>query len=225
MANGALEVLKWLALLLMTGDHINTALFGRSVDWLYGVGRLVMPLFACVLAYNLARPQDAAVFRRTAVRMVLVGVLAQPFYMVSFHQGPFVLNIMFAFAVAVALMWWWQERNGSAWALASVLVVSGLFTEFAGTAQLLTFAFWLWWRPDNAPRSVDRRWALGLVLAALGLVCWVNGNGWALVSLPLVGIVGTYVQRGLPRYRWAFYGYYVAHLGVLAVVVLTGVVR
>nr|WEG85486.1 trbP [Escherichia coli] len=56
IADGTIEALKWLALLAMTGDHVNKYLFNGTLPYLFEAGRLALPLFVFVLAYNLARP-------------------------------------------------------------------------------------------------------------------------------------------------------------------------
>ena len=56
MADGTIEGLKWLALVLMTGDHVNKYLFNATLPVLFEAGRIALPLFVFVLAYNLARP-------------------------------------------------------------------------------------------------------------------------------------------------------------------------
>jgi len=56
ISNGALEGLKYLALLFMIGDHVNKYLFNATLPGLFELGRLAMPLFGIVMAYNLARP-------------------------------------------------------------------------------------------------------------------------------------------------------------------------
>lgn len=55
LSDGSIELLKWLALILMTGDHINKYLLDYSNDILFNMGRLVLPIFVFVLAYNLTR--------------------------------------------------------------------------------------------------------------------------------------------------------------------------
>ena len=40
IANGTLEALKWLALLLMTGGHVNKYLFNGTLPWLFNAGRV-----------------------------------------------------------------------------------------------------------------------------------------------------------------------------------------
>ncbi|AKK64161.1 TraX family protein [Xanthomonas oryzae] len=51
-----------------------------------------------------------------------------------------------------------------------------------------------------------------LVLLAMTLLCLYNGNAWALLAIPL--IEDGHRNWKLPRFRWAFYVYYVAHLAV-----------
>lgn len=65
---GALESLKWLALGLMVIDHLNAYLWAWRYPPLYALGRLTFPLFAFVLAYNLARPGNERAADRTLVR-------------------------------------------------------------------------------------------------------------------------------------------------------------
>src|SRR5689334_25284037 len=68
LADGTVEALKWLGLLLMTGDHVNKYLFAQKLPCLFELGRLAMPIFGFVLAYNLARP--GALARRAHVRLI-----------------------------------------------------------------------------------------------------------------------------------------------------------
>ena len=56
--DGALDLLKWLALLSMVLDHLRYV--GYSVDWLYVPGRLAFPWFCLAMAANLARGPVAA---------------------------------------------------------------------------------------------------------------------------------------------------------------------
>ena len=53
--DGGIEALKWLALASMILDHINKYLFNYSIDYFFEIGRLAMPLFGFIFAYNMAR--------------------------------------------------------------------------------------------------------------------------------------------------------------------------
>ena len=82
ISDGSLEALKWIALVLMTGDHVNKYLFNATLPVLFEAGRVALPLFIFVLAYNLARPDVMAreVYGRTMKRLALFGVLATPVF-------------------------------------------------------------------------------------------------------------------------------------------------
>ena len=55
-SDGTVEALKWLALILMTVDHINKYLFNATLPMALELGRLCLPIFVILLAFNLARP-------------------------------------------------------------------------------------------------------------------------------------------------------------------------
>lgn len=76
--DGTPEALKWVGLLLMTGDHVNKYLFNTTVPVLYEAGRAAVPLFVFVLAYNLARPGafERGVYGRTMKRLAVCGTAA-----------------------------------------------------------------------------------------------------------------------------------------------------
>lgn len=68
-----------------------------------------------------------------------------------------------------------------------------------------------WWL--FATKRVDSHFWLGAV--AFATLCFYNGNLWVLLALPVMA-VGRLDLR-VPRTRWAFYGYYVAHIGLLSI--------
>lgn len=78
--DGRLEAVKWLALLCMLLDHVNKYLLAGAEPALFALGRLALPLFGFVLAYNLARPGALArgAYRRLLPRLAAFGALASP---------------------------------------------------------------------------------------------------------------------------------------------------
>ncbi|MFJ4157211.1 TraX family protein [Pseudomonas sp. NPDC089752] len=211
-ADGTLDTLKWLALLLMTGDHVNKYLFNETLPYLFEAGRLAMPLFVVVLAYNLARPGAGAngAYRRTALRLCLFGVLATPPFIAlgGLLYGVYPLNILFTLLV-ITLTTAACERAASGrplyWAVALlVFVVGGALVEFWWPAVLLGLCTGWYVRRPNGLAGVGAV----LSLAALTLI---NGNAWALAALPLLAIA-SWVRLPLPRWRWLFYAYYPLHL-------------
>ena len=203
MTCGGREALKWLAVLLMTGDHVARVFFGGYVPVVSELGRIAFPVFALVMAYNLGEPQ--ADIGKSVRRLALWAAIAQPGHALAFgHWMP--LNVLASFALAAGVVW--TIRDGRWWALAAL----------AGPLALLVDYQWAGVAVVVAGYAVRRfGWTLGTVtalLVALGLLCLYNGNGWALLALPVMAL--GYAAVRVPRTRWAFYGYYVGHLAVLA---------
>ena len=109
LSSGTLEALKWLALLLMTFDHVNKHLLHGSVPELFAAGRLAMPLFGFVLGYNLARPDALAdgAFKRAAARLAVFGSIASvPFIELGgLGWGWWPFNVMATLLVATLCAW------------------------------------------------------------------------------------------------------------------------
>lgn len=212
LANGSLEALKWLALLLMVGDHINKYLLHDSVPALFNAGRVVMPIFAVVLGYNLARPGTLAsgVYPRALIRLTIVAAVSSiPFIALGgLGWGWWPLNVMTALGLITASLWLF-DLGGPARAASGValLAVGGFFVEFWWAILALAVAAWLYARHP--------RWsALGLAAIGFAGLHLVNRNEWALLALPLVALASC-VDLKVPRVRWAFYAFYPLHLAVI----------
>ena len=212
LANGSLETLKWLALLLMFGDHINKYLLQDAVPALFDAGRVVMPIFAVVLGYNLARPGTLAsgVYPRALARLTIVSAVSSvPFIALGgLGWGWWPLNVMAALDLVVAALWLF-ELGGAARVSSGValLAIGGLFVEFWWAILTIAVAAWLYARRP--------RWsALGLAAIGFAGLHLVNRNEWALAALPLIALASC-VDLSVPRVRWAFYAFYPLHLAVI----------
>ena len=212
LSSGTLEALKWLALILMTFDHVNKHLLHASVPELFAAGRLAMPLFGFVLGYNLARPDalEGGTFKRTAVRLAVFGSIASvPFIALGgLGWGWWPFNVMATLLVATLCAWLFEVGGWARIALACLLfILGGSVVEF-------------WW-PGLAAclfaRAYCRRptWGmLALWIASLAALYVINRNLWAIAALPLIFASGQ-VSIKVPRIRLGFYVYYPAHLAVL----------
>ena len=222
MTSGGREFLKWLAVVLMTGDHVITILGLGYVPVATELGRVAFPLFALVLAYNLALP--GADLAKSIRRLTVWGLVATPVAYLAF--GSLVpLNVLLTFAVACSAIWSMQTRN---WPLtAAAMLVAPLVLDYGWPGVWLVVAAYGWFRAHGKRMhwllgcGEFRRSRLYLVLpiwiwVCMGLLCLYNGNAWALLALPVMQL-GEYAWS-IPRTRWAFYGYYVGHLGVLTLV-------
>lgn len=202
MTSGGREALKWLALVLMTGDHVARVFFGGYVPVVSELGRIAFPVFALVMAYHLGEPQ--ADIGKSVRRLALWAAIAQPGHALAFgHWIP--LNVLASFALAAGVVW--AIRDGRWWTLVALAGPLALLVDYQWAGVAVVVAGY-----------VVRRfgWSAGsgvALLTAFGLLCLYNGNGWALLALPVMAL--GYAAVPVPRTRWAFYGYYVGHLALL----------
>ena len=132
LTDGTLEALKYLALVLMTVDHVDKYLFNGTHPEALAAGRSALPIFALVLAYNLARPYalEQGVLKRTASRLVAFGLLATPAYVAlgGLAAGVYPLNVMFTLLVATVAIQ--LLDGGRTIAAAATFGVGGCLVEF-----------------------------------------------------------------------------------------------
>ena len=148
VADGTLETLKWLALLLMVVDHTNKYLLHEASYTLFNCGRVAMPLFVFVLAYNLARPDsiERGTHIRTMKRLAIFGILATPPFIAlgGLLAGWWPLNILFALLSMTAIIYCLEQHMVSGYSIAcAVFIVGGSSVEFWWPA--LAFGIAIWW--------------------------------------------------------------------------------
>ncbi len=133
-----------------------------------------------------------------------MGLIAQPVHAFAFGSW-LPLNILLTFTLAAVAVHALANHRPVLLLLAAGVLPMFVDYQWAGVGCVLlgwiAFRHRAWW----------------LLLVGLAAVCWANHNGWALLAVPMV-VLATRVPRQLPRWRWAFYGYYVGHLAVLALV-------
>ncbi|KTC81508.1 TraX family protein [Legionella brunensis] len=208
ISNGALEGLKWLAVISMTIDHFNRFFFNADVYAAYCAGRLAMPLFAFIFAYNLARPETLArgIYFRVFKRLILFGILATPAYIAMRHlQHLWPLNIMFMLFIAAALFFLYEKgRNLNITLAVFLFFIGGAFVEYNWVGIIFCITCWFYCRNPSILALVS-------CFVSYVFIDYLNGNHWALASLPLI-FIATKIELSIPRIPYFFYIYYPAHL-------------
>jgi hypothetical protein len=215
VGDGAIEALKWLAVSLMTADHINKYLLHESESVVFAAGRLALPLFIFVLAHNLARPGtlQRRVYPRVIGRLAVFGSVATvPFFALGgLAWGWWPLNIMFCLLIA-ATIFWLIDAGGIYRLILAIIVflVGGAVVEFCWPALLMAVGAWAYCRRPGFA-------ALSLWVAGTASLVFINKNYWAMCSLPII-FLAPYVRFSVPRLKMFFYIYYPLHLAVLWVI-------
>jgi uncharacterized membrane protein YhaH (DUF805 family) len=212
LANGTVEALKWIALALMTLDHTNKYLFHDSMPALFDIGRLTLPLFGFVLAYNLARPDTLGkgIYPRVLKRLVLYGVIAEiPFIgLGGIAWGWYPLNIMASLFFAVSIIYLIEIGGMSRYALAVIIfILGGAVVEFWWPGVALCVAAWCYCKKPG--------WLVLIAwIVSIAALYIINRNLWALATFPVI-FAAPYIRLNMPRSSRIFYVYYPAHLAVL----------
>lgn len=213
IADGTLEALKWLGIVLMTLDHVNRYLLAGQVPLLFVLGRVAMPLFGFVLAYNLARRDALATgaFRRTRNRLMIYGAVATiPFVALKapLAYGWWPLNVLFTLWAGTLVIELLERRRPQLMLVILPLFSFGsLLPEYwhLGTGAMIAA-----WHLCKQPRASS----LVLWILPLAALVIINHNFYALLVIPLV-YAARFVDLPMPRYRHVFYVFYPAHLAVL----------
>ena len=211
--SGTLEALKWLGLVLMTTDHVNKYLLHNSIQALFDAGRLALPIFSFVLAYNLARPTSLARASTDASRDAwLSPACSPPSPSLAWAASPGNggrSNFLHGRWRPPA-SWRSSIPRGGAlrlFAAGLLFVFAGAMVEFWWPAIVMTLAAWRYVRRPT--------WASLIVwIAAIASLYVINRNFWALAALPLI-FVTPRLSIAMPRVRSAFYVFYPLHLLVL----------
>jgi hypothetical protein len=214
--DGTLEALKWIAAALMLGDHVNKYLLAYGEPVLFALGRLSLPLFVFVLAYNLARPERAGLgHSKTLWNLAAFGVVAQIIVQVLRESWTILpLNILFTLWLLTAAVASIEATSAPRWQhvakTAALVILGGAFVEFWWPAVLGGLAAWWYSRTGSGT-------AMACSILACASLFLINGNGWSLAAIPLIALA-MHLPVRVPRLRWFFYAFYPAHLLLMGLI-------
>jgi TraX protein. len=171
LSSGQQTFLKWLALALMFLDHANRTLWSFQ-PWVYTLGRLAFPLFAFLIAYNIAvRGADA---RRYGLPLLIFGMVSQAPVMLALDRELLPLNIFFTLFLGSSLFpvhrwfaphfpggWVWQSLG---WIVSGYLMLLlGMSVEYGPLGALLVPVMIWCLKYPSVPSGVALVLALALI--------------------------------------------------------------
>ena len=187
--NNKTALIKWIAILTMTIDHIGYYLF-PSLLFLRVVGRIAFPCFLYTTVKGVRETRD---FRKYLLRLVLTGVISMP---ITAQTGN-VFNILFTLALFALSI------KDYRFILPAIFLAQ--FTEYGLYGYLMGWTIYV-----LAEKQVGAGIVLFLLVNALQ---FPSLQGFAaLAFIPLLLPV-TFPVRPLPK--WAGYAYYPIHQVVL----------
>lgn len=228
--------LHLLAMGLMLCDHICLALMPGRL-WMTCAGRLAFPIFAFLVAEGFVRTRSRARYARRLLVFALVSEV--PFDLLAAGRPvyPFHQNVLWTFLIALGCMQLLEWAKADSRPAARLVVSAGtvLVGFLAGTAFMVdyfgpgvwTVLVFYFFRGDGWRQRLGQLlcllflngWLLGgpSLTAALGpLMLVLPIQAFAVLALPFIWL---YRGRQGPHgraVRWLFYGFYPAHLLVLA---------
>ena len=219
--DGNIELLKWIAVCLMVVDHLNKYLLNGNYPVMFSLGRLALPLFVFVLAYNLAREgvYERGGYLRAITRMLIAGVVATPVFVgldgnLALKDGEqewrWVGNILFTLALLTFCLYCFERaksKNYWYWVGWVCFWVLGTFVEYWWAALGLGVAVWLYYKEGSSSPV--------LLVFSLFLLLVINqGNWWFMLAFPVIYGVSK-MKVSIPRMKLFFYFFYPLHLMII----------
>ncbi|WGM89185.1 MAG: TraX family protein [Candidatus Bathyarchaeum tardum] len=210
------EVLKWIAIITMTVDHVGAVLY-PELQVLRFVGRLAFPLFAYLLVLGMENTRN---IKSYIIRLFMFAAVSQiPFFLAHGYVPFESLNIFFTLALGLMFVYFFQKASIFAFIPLIVSFVIHFDYGIYGLALIGCMAL------------LRRNIKLGAVLIFL-LNCLFlfpfSSQFLSLGALPLIvlhdtgslSIVKDYAEDyKIPLWRkYFFYVYYPLHLAVLYVI-------
>ena len=208
------NMLKFLAMLTMTIDHIGAILLPQY-RILRIIGRLAMPIYAFMIAEGCHYTHDRKAY---FLRLLGLAILCQVVYAAVDRSLYQCILVTFSLSVALicAVEWAQKKRTPGSLFTTAVLIIGiyfvceklplflpGFHVDYGLWGVLLPVIVYFGGRDIVA-------FGLGVLLLCLSIG---HTQWWAMLSVPLLALYNG--QRGTHRLGWLFYLYYPTHLVIL----------
>lgn len=209
--------LKIIAIILMTVDHVGAYLLPQFII-LRIIGRLVMPIFAYMIAEGCTYTRNKKAYLG---RLVLFAFICQVVYFIAI--GSVKQCILVTFSLSIILIYLIDNLQKKKDVLSAVWLVIG-FVGVVGVVKVLPrvingfsidYNFWGVMLPVLIYLGKNK--GQKLLLTTVGLLLLGRAYGtlqlFALFAVPILAVYNG--QRGRARIKYLFYVYYPLHLAVI----------
>ncbi len=225
------NVLKILACVFMTADHIGVQLF-PDIEIFRIIGRLAFPVFAFFISEGCRYTRNKL---RYFITIAALGIVCALAYMV--YGGVWYGNVLITFSLSIFIIYAMQRVKSSFFAKKKIFLssacflaaisVSALFCRFVGVDYGFAGVMVPVWvslcdfrnsgAPDKIKKFDCRLSRIILFAAALVILSFRPGlpacQLWCLLCVPLIALYNG--ERGKYRLKYLFYIFYPAHLAVI----------
>jgi hypothetical protein len=210
------EILKWIAIITMTIDHVGAVLF-PEFEVLRLIGRLSFPIFAYLLILGLENTRNA---RNYFTRLFIFALISQvPFYLAIGIEPLEHLNIFFTLSFGLMFVYFFKKNS----IIAFFPIVLSILLNFDYSIYGITLIGCMYILTGNTKLGT----ILLVLLNGLFLVPW-NSQFLSLLALPLIILHQNSLlttpkdidkEFKIPVWRkYFFYVYYPLHLTILYII-------
>jgi len=207
------EILKVIAIVTMTIDHINDVLYSNTL-FLHIIGRLAFPLFAYLIALGIESTKKPKKYMATLLSFALI---SQVPYFLAFGIQPFErLNILFSLFLGALTIYFFNKRS----LLAFIPLLLSVLLNTEGSYYVVLTVVCMKILKDNPKLGFLALFALNLqfllipdtqVLSLFAVpLIFLHVKGWLKMEILIPESSFAYSLR-----KYAFYAYYPLHLALL----------
>lgn len=230
LSNGQVELLKWVALVLMVVNHVGMFFDFNSFRY---IGRVVYPIFAFLAAYNyMHNTRNKMEYIKRICRWAMIAQV--PFSLfVSTKTSSFNLNILFSLSIGLLIIYLiFDSQKPWRWTAITMLVFLSIFVSYGVMGVLLVIASYILLnvKPNRNLKATGedlmvsvmnyRWWAsltlLVVVLAALNHPKYLVATLMSVIIVYLVSRSRVKMKRTKGSFFYAFYPAHITIIGMVA---------
>lgn len=220
------EVLKWIAILTMTIDHLGAALYPELLFLRY-IGRISFPIFCYLLVLGMETTRDV---RNYFIRLFLFAIISQVPYYLALGFEPFEsLNIFFTLSSGVLLIYSVKHKSTPALFLLVCMLLASVMLNFDYNIYGIALIGSMLILKENMVNGIISLIFLNILFLS-SIITW-SPQILSLFALPLILLHRKGSVKNIEQGNWVFvypswrkfffYVYYPLHLIFLYLVKVT----